>query len=108
MISGNHFRAGGLQKIMIQEQDCVLYPSQFMFGTKGCDLIIVPSAPARLCPLLTAFITDPSLEIICSRILFFSFSFPPSMHQVLCKFETWMEMQKSEIERYREMQKTFR
>jgi len=100
MISGNHFRAGGLQKIMILEQDCVLYPSQLMFGT-------ILSASARLCPLLTAFITDPSLKIICSRILFFSFSFLPSMRQVLCKFESWMEMQKSEIERYREMQKTF-
>ena len=107
MFSGNHFRAGGLQKMMIQEQDCDLYPSQLIFGTKGQDLTIVLSASALLCPLLTAFVTDPSLEITCSCILFFSFSFPPSMFQVLCKFESWVEMQKSEIERYRDMQKPF-
>lgn len=57
MCSGSHFRARGLLKIMIQGQDCVLYPSQLMFGTKGHDLTIVLSASALLCPLLAAFIT---------------------------------------------------
>lgn len=59
---------------------------------------------ALLRPLHTLLITDPLLKTTCSHILFslllpsliFSHS-PPRKNQVLCKLESWKEVQKSDL-----------
>lgn len=86
MFSGNHFRAGGWQKMMIQEQDCALYRSQVTFRTKDliyCFVCFSTSLPFAHCISCRSF----------SRLVpafFFSFSFPLSMYQMWCKFGSWM------------------
>lgn len=74
----------------------------------GC----APCAAAFLCPLHTVLIIDPLLRTPCSHILFslllpsFIFSHPPpSKYQVLCKPESWKEVQRSEF-KLRDMQTT--
>lgn len=73
-----------------------------MLETKGHHLTIGLSASELLDSLLIASIIDPFLDIAWfSHSLFFFLlpsllsSLPPNMYQVLCKFASWKQLQKS-------------
>lgn len=100
---GSSVRAVHSKKIMIKMQDCGTHPSRWVSDTTGHALATAPCAAALLLPW-TVLIIDPLPKTTWSHILFSlllpSLIFPhppPSKNQVLCKLESWKEVQKSEF-----------
>lgn len=71
-----------------------------MLETDEHDRTVVLSASALLGSLLTILIIDPFLKIACSHSPLFLppylLSLPPDLYQVLCKFESWKQIQESQ------------